>query len=426
MRKSSLLIAMVVLIAIPVLFWSRTLTWGLPWVLHLYSAGRLVALVGFVLILLQYILSSKIKWIEQSIGLDRMFIIHRLSGLVGLVLVLIHPIVLSVPDIIRGYGIALSPLKLVGALALVLVCIVAGAALLYRKLRWRYETWKAIHKASYAILPLALAHSVLLGSDLSRGPLRAFWFVLAGIYVGVLMYRVWNWGHVRRHPFEVAQVVRETHDTWSLHFRGRQLDYRPGQFMIVQLIRDGKISEPHPFTISSPPTRDGLSITVKSVGDFTSTIGDTEASDRALVDAPYGVFTFLNHEAEDLVFISGGIGITPFLSMLRYMHDAGLGKRVTLLCGNKTEQDILCREELTRMADEMASLRVVHVMSRQPDWSGERGYIDAGKMKRYVSDLEDSHFFICGPPRMMGMVIAELRKLGVANNRIHYERFALR
>jgi ferredoxin-NADP reductase len=144
------------------------------------------------------------------------------------------------------------------------------------------------------------------------------------------------------------------------------------------------------------------------------------------VDAPYGVFTFLRCDAEDLVFISGGIGITPFLSMLRYMYDEGMDMRVTLLCGNKSEQDIPCREELTKMAEEMASLRVIHVMSRQPDWPGEKGYIDAEMLRRYVSDLENSHFFICGPPIMMAMVIGELKKLDVGNDRIHYERFALR
>ena len=104
----------------------------------------------------------------------------------------------------------------------------------------KYEVWKAIHKANYVILPLAVVHSLILGSDLGREPLRTFWLVLAGLYVAVLIYKVWNWAQVRRHPFDIAEVVQETHDTWSLYFEGKHIDYKPGQFMIVQLIRDGR------------------------------------------------------------------------------------------------------------------------------------------------------------------------------------------
>jgi predicted ferric reductase len=372
------------------------------------------------------VLSSRIRWLERGIGLDRLFVLHRLSGRIGITLMLVHPLALSAPSMISGYGYALSWWKVVGALALILACAGVGAALLYRRLRWQYEVWKAIHKASYAVLPLALVHSLFLGSDLSRGPLRAFWFVLAGVYVFVLICRVRNWAFVRSRPFTVTEVVQETHDTWSIHLRGRQLEYRPGQFMFVQLIRGGRVSEPHPFTISSAPTRDGLSITVKSVGDFTSTVGDTKLGDRALVDAPYGIFTFLRYTSGDLVFISGGIGITPFLSMLRYMCDTGSQRAVTLLCANKTEHDIPRREELASLAHKMTSLEVVHVMSGQPDWCGEKGYIDADMVSRHIGDLEGLHFLICGPPRMMTMVIRELHKLDVTDDRIHHERFALR
>jgi len=186
------------------------------------------------------------------------------------------------------------------------------------------------------------------------------------------------------------------------------------------------VSESHPFTISSSPTRDELSISVKSVGDFTSTIRDTKTSDVAYIDKPYGVFSFLNHDTKNLVFIAGGIGITPFISMLRYIYDKRLERNVILIWGNKTSKDVAFGDELEKMSSEMPSLKVIHVMSGQDDWQGEKGYVDAEKVKKYVTDLGNTQFFVCGPPVMMSKIVKMLKGLDVPGNRIHYERFALR
>lgn len=426
MKKWGLLGVIAVFVAIPVAFWAWTLTGGLPFGAYLYSAGRLLALVGFILAFFQFVLSSKIRWLERDIGLDRLFSIHKTSGLIGLTFVLLHPIPLFLSDVIYGVIPAFTPLKFVGLVSLLIFVIAVGSAILYGRLHLKYETWKRIHWASYVALPLGFIHSLLLGSDLARPPLRACWLILAGLYGVIWAHKLWRWVRVRKHPYRVVKVVQETHDTWSLHFEGPRVDYKPGQFLIIWLVRDGQTSEPHPFTISSSPTSDRLSISVKSVGDFTARVGDTRLSDRAYVDAPYGVFSFLNHNGSDLVFIAGGIGITPFVSMLRYMRDERLVRNVLLIWGNKTERDIAFRDELAEMIAEMPSLRVVHVMSNQDDWPGERGYVDTVLLQRYMEGVEDPQVFVCGPPMMMALVIKALLDLGVSKRRIHYERFALR
>jgi predicted ferric reductase len=256
--------------------------------------------------------------------------------------------------------------------------------------------------------------------------MRVFWGILALIYLAALAGRIWQRYALRRHPFSVSAVSRETDDTWSLHFEGDHKDYAPGQFMILQLARKSKVSEPHPFTIASSPTRKDLSVCVKAVGDFTSTIGETSRSDLAYIDMPYGLFSFLNYEAERLVFIAGGIGITPFMSMLRYICDRKLQKEVILLWANKREKDMVFRDELEKMASQMPSLKVLHVASRQEDWPGEKGRIDADKLKKHVGNFHQGEFFVCGPPHMMSDVEKTLSGLGVPKKRIHMERFALR
>lgn len=391
---------------------------------YLYRIGKISALIGFMLILMPIISSSNIKLIERQIGLDMLFWAHKKVGVLALIMVIIHPTMLFLYNSLDGYRLAY---KVIGSIAFYALLLGAGAALLYAKLKLKYETWKNIHKINYAIFPIAFIHSILLGSDLyGWSVFKIIWIILAFIYIILIACKIWNYYYVKSHPFNITNVVEETHDVTSLHFEGRHIDYKPGQFMIIRLIRNGEVSEPHPFTISSSPTQDRLSISVKSVGDFTATIGDTKVSDSAYIDAPYGRFSFLNNDSQQLVFIAGGIGITPFMSMLRYIHDSRPEKNVILIWGNKTEADIAFRNELENISAGMPSLKIVHIMSGQDDWPGEKGYVDAEKLKKHIENLQESQFFICGPPIMMTAVVKSLKALGITKKHIHYERFALR
>jgi predicted ferric reductase len=447
MKRWLLIIITSGLIAMPIYIWSKTLIHSFPedatlniYIgVYVYDLGRFLAIVGFVLIFIQFALSSKIKLIESGIGLDKLISLHRVFGVIGLVFIVIHPAALYSGNILQIYGVqdlgsyfksmflANIFLKTVGFVSLIILCVSAGIAILYKYVRMKYETWKNVHMILYGALPIAFIHSARLGSDVIRSvPLKIYWWILLGLFFVISIHRIWMWFSIRRNPFTVTKVVQETYDTWSLFFKGKNNGYKPGQFMIIQLLRKGKLSEPHPFTISSSPTSRELSISVKSVGDFTSTIGETTTADFAYIDKPYGVFSFLNYDEKNLVFISGGIGVTPFISMLRYIRDKKLDRNVILIWGNKTSADLAFKDELKNMDDEMPSLSIIHVMSNQNDWQGEKGYINAEKIRRYVNDFDSSQFFICGPPKMMESVIKTLKEIGVPRQRIHYERFAMR
>jgi ferredoxin-NADP reductase len=152
----------------------------------------------------------------------------------------------------------------------------------------------------------------------------------------------------------------------------------------------------------------------------------TAPSDLAYIDMPYGVFSFVNTLGDSFVFIAGGIGITPFMSMLRYMKDKGMRNKVLLLWANRTEHEILFKEELAAMEQENPWLKIVHVLSRQDSWQGEKGHVDRERLEKYLKEFEKPVFFICGPPAMMKAVESALRDLGVPPRKIRMERFALR
>jgi predicted ferric reductase len=426
MKKAFLIICMGLFAALPVFFWSRMLTGGLPWPAYLYEAGRLCAITGFVLLVFQYVLSSKIKWIERGIGLDRLFGIHRVCGGIALALITAHPLLILLSERLQGYAAPIGFLKVLGIIAMALVWATAGMALLYGRIPMSYDLWKGIHRVGYVILPLAFTHSFLMGSTLQQWPVRGFWVILVVIYVAVVVNKIRQDAVSKRHPLTVRSVSQETDDIWRLDFEGDHPDYAPGQFMFVRLQTKGRISASHPFTIASSPAREGLAICAKAVGDFTSGLRETRPSDVAYVEMPYGVFSFVYHTADRLIFIAGGIGITPFLSMLRYIRDRNLRKEIILLWGNKTEKDIAFRSELDSMLSEMPSLKVVHILSRQGNWPGPKGRIDREMLKNHVEDLARGDYFVCGPPSMMKDVRKALYSLGVPRRHIHSERFALR
>ena len=432
-KREALLIFIAILIIIPVVVWMNTLAPGNSPVVsltgkYIHSAGRLFALAGFVFILVQYVLSSRIKLVERGIGLDRLFIIHRIFGRVGLILLLIHPVLLFIGLKLQNNDFHFfTPLKVIGETTLFLLCVAAGAALLYGHVKMKYETWKNIHKIIYIVFPLAFVHSFLIDSDVkTMAVLKIFWLFMLCIFLIVLVYKTIMRLHVRNHPYYVAEVLQETHDIWTLSFNGKYPAFNPGQFMLISLVRNGIVSEPHPFTISSSPTNNKLSVSIKSVGDFTSTISNTRTTDYAYIEEPYGIFSCLNYDDDDLILIATGIGITPFISTLRYVFDKKLKKNIVLLWGNKTEKDIAFKDEMDKMASEMTSLKLVHIISQQPDWPGEKGHIDAEMIKKYVDNFQNGQFFICGSPPMMLKIVQTLKKLGVSKRRIHYERFAVR
>jgi ferredoxin-NADP reductase len=195
--------------------------------------------------------------------------------------------------------------------------------------------------------------------------------------------------------------------------------------MFLTLRRAAAPAEEHPFTISSSPSRTGsITATIKESGDFTRTIGLTRRGDRALVEGPFGRFSFLHHPAERFLFISAGVGSTPLMSMLRFLSDTGDPRPVLYLCANRTEADIAFRDELGGLP---ATMKVVHILSQpRTTWGGVRGRLDEATLRELAGAwLNGVAVFLCGPPAFMSSSRRSLRRLGVPRAHIHFERFTV-
>ena len=266
--------------------------------------------------------------------------------------------------------------------------------------------------------------------------MRVYWVAgLVGVATAYLLHKVAWPARLKRSPYTVTAVRQESPRIWTIHLEppaGQSVyPYAPGQFHYITFRRGrGLPVEEHVWTISSTPTRPGIASTIKEVGDFTSTIGQTQVGDQADLDGPYGRCSYLFYpEDDELVFICGGIGVTPFLAMLRHMHDTGARKKVLLLWSNRTEEELVARQELDQIAaSDRPHLKVVLFLTKPgPDWQGERGRINKEAVARYLEPQAEATrgAYVCCPPPMTRVVIGALRDLGIPPDRIHDEGFSL-
>ena len=395
----------------------------------LTELGKGAALTGFTLLILQVVISARFKFIDRPFGLDVVMHLHKHMAIFAAILLLSHPVLLALGHkSAKLFFFETSWQVNLGKVALLLLLLTILFAISFKMLRVDYQVWRFSHKGSIFIVILGFTHALVIGSDIQKNGMKIYWWALLVAAIGIFIYRnlfVPLWG---RHRFEVISITQETYNTWNLALKPKNnqiFSYQPGQFMFVKLLRNGYHPEEHPFTISSSPTQKGIiTATIKESGDYTRTIGQTKPGDTALIEAPFGRFSFVHHKAKSFLFIAGGVGLTPIISMLRYLRDTKDERPVIFIYGNRTENDIIFQAELETLPQ---NVKLVYVLS-EPDsqWQGPRGYVNEQIIRDYAGDiLGHAHVYVCGPPRMMEKVISCLKTVGIKTDRIHYERFAL-
>jgi glycine betaine catabolism B len=225
---------------------------------------------------------------------------------------------------------------------------------------------------------------------------------------------------------KVADIIPRTYDVKSFRFpRVSSLNYKAGQYMFVTLKIGGQETR-KPFSISSSPTeKDYIEFTKKlTVHPFSKGLETLKVGDAVTIDAPFGNFTF-EGEHERIGLLSGGVGITPLRSICKFCTDMKLNAKVTLLYGNRTEEDIVFRQELEQMQRQNNNLKVVLTLAEpEANWEGYTGNIDAEIIKKEIPEYSETVFYVCGPPAMVQAMENLLKALDVPAKNVRKENFA--
>jgi len=224
---------------------------------------------------------------------------------------------------------------------------------------------------------------------------------------------------------EVAKgTVEFTYDVVDEAF-----SFTPGQYFFIRIERlhydDPRGNRRH-FSIVNSPNQKNTIVMATRMRDsgFKRTLAELPAGAEVQLGPITGDFTLPAAEAPEVVFITGGIGITPFISMLRYAREQPLNRTITMLYANRDRESAAYVDELEAAAKAMPGFRLVLTMDRDPAWRGETRRIDADFVKDHVPDFASKSYMVAGPPGMGSSIATALAEAGVPNRNVIIESFS--
>lgn len=218
--------------------------------------------------------------------------------------------------------------------------------------------------------------------------------------------------------------------TMAFHFeRPQGFDFKAGQAVDIVLPALGTGPEArHAFSLISAPHENELVIATRMRDSaYKRALKALKIGERVALDGPFGSLSLSKTNERPAVMIAGGIGITPFMSMIRDAARGGVKRQIMLLYSNRRPEDAAFLADLQRMEATLPNLRVIATMTQMDKstlpWQGERGALDAPRLKQFAGALTNPIYYLAGPPVMVQALHGALNDIGVDEDDIRSEDF---
>lgn len=385
----------------------------------LRAAGIVTGWVGSGLLLVSLLLMVREPQLARWLGgLEPMYRWHHLLGVWAYVLLLVHPLALAASDLGESPAVAWATLApwLQGWPVWLgwasLLCMMGGLAIALWP-RWPYAAWRKLHHLLSLSVLLGAAHLVWLGID---GPLLA----TPVLIIAFLLWRVVRADHgFGAQPYTVqrAEQLSPTTVEVTLQPLARGLRAEPGQFVLAAFfagLQYRGCGEYHPYTVSATAPNGNMALGIKALGDCTRQLQSIQAGVEARLQGPFG--HFLSNQVGPSLWVAGGIGITPFIAVLR---SGPLAHSVRLIYLHREGANAPYAQELNELALQQPQLQLqIEDTDNAPP--------DLPRLLPQASELRGLHCYLCGPSPMIDAATQMLQTRGVASAHIHFERFDFR
>ena len=233
--------------------------------------------------------------------------------------------------------------------------------------------------------------------------------------------------------FRVVELKWESADTFTLVLTPEQAaemgSFKAGQWVYLHILdKDGTSKGRAAFSMASAPeeSAEKVEFGIKVAGGFTKAMADAMPDDVVGVQGPFGVFV-LPETTDRLTVFAGGVGVTPFRSMIRSAWLRKMPKEIVLFYSNRFVDDAAYLDELEKIAKEYPSLRLVFTLTGDDTpavWKGEVGRVNEEMVKKYITDFSTGDFLMCGPVGFMETIRTILTAQGVdVKKRLRQELF---
>ena len=396
----------------------------------LLAAGRITGLVGGYVLFIQLLMMSRVSWLEEWVGARDLLRWHRWLGTSMVVAVVAHIVFIA-------YGYALTadadvvdqtwtiitsfPDMIEATAATVILAVIALISIRGARNKLPYELWHLIHLTSYLVLLLGYGHQVASGADMSGRFASIFWPALVALVISAL---VWGriveplWLNVR-HRFEVAEVVAEGANTFSIYIDGKDLAKLPaqaGQFMRWRFLTRNGWWQSHPFSLSAAPNSQWLRLTVTAIGGHTQRLANMKPGTPVWAEGPFGTFTAQRRTRRRALLIAGGSGIAPVRALLEDMPP----DTIVIYRASRPEE-LVFRGELEELAEQRDAW-VRYIVGSRNDL-GPRRLFTADGLLGLVPDVSRRDVYLCGPPGLVEAAVATLHELDVPDSQLHLDPF---
>ena len=394
------------------------------------AAGRITGLVGGYLLFIQLLMMSRVSWLEDWVGARDLLRWHRWLGTSLVVAVLAH-----IVFIVYGYALTAKtgvvaqtwsmvttfPDMLKAVIATGILVVISLMSIRFARSKLNYELWHLFHLTGYLVLLLGYGHQVANGADLSGKFSSVFWPGLTALVISALV-----WGRLvepiwlnARHRFEVAEVVSEGANTFSIYIDGKKLEKLPaqaGQFMRWRFLTRNGWWQSHPFSLSAAPNRNWLRLTVTAVGGHTTRLASMRPGTPVWAEGPFGVFTAQRRTRRRALLIAGGSGIAPVRALLEDMPPDTI-----VIYRASRPDELVFRGELEELA-ERRDAWVRYIVGSRTD-PGPRRLFTPDGLLGLVPDVSRRDVYLCGPPGLVEAAVGTLRELDVPDSQLHLDPF---